>query len=72
MAAADLIPDDRILPLLSRRWAVTWDLQGALAEFPPKVVMAKLKQLKRRGLIDGCDCGCRGDWHLIDPIARIP
>jgi hypothetical protein len=33
---------------------------------PEKVVRAKLGQLKKRGLVDGCGCGCRGDWHLTD------
>jgi hypothetical protein len=23
-----------------------------------------MKQLIRRGLVAGCDCGCRGDFHI--------
>ena len=34
------------------------------ATFPHKVVTAKLKSLIRRGLVEGCTCGCRGDWEL--------
>jgi len=31
---------------------------------PEKVVLAKAKRLIRRGLIDGCGCGCRGDFQI--------
>jgi hypothetical protein len=31
---------------------------------PHKVVVAKLAKLIRRGLIDGCACGCRGDFEI--------
>lgn len=29
---------------------------------PDKVVLAKARKLVRRGLVDGCACGCRGDF----------
>lgn len=29
---------------------------------PPKVVRAKLRSLTKRGLLQGCNCGCRGDF----------
>jgi hypothetical protein len=29
-----------------------------------KVVLAKFRRVKKRGLVDGCDCGCRGDFEL--------
>lgn len=36
--------------------------------FPPgcdwKLMNAKMNGLLRRGLVDGCPCGCRGDWHI--------
>lgn len=35
-----------------------------MAGVPEKVLRAKLGAMARRGLINGCDCGCRGDWHL--------
>ena len=31
---------------------------------PVKVFLAKMKALKRRGLVNGCCCGCRGDFCL--------
>jgi hypothetical protein len=33
---------------------------------PEKVIRAKLSKLIRRGLIGGCDCGCRGDFEITD------
>lgn len=38
----------------------------ASQEFPTKVILAKFRALRKRGLVDGCDCGCRGDWRLTD------
>jgi hypothetical protein len=34
------------------------------AETPGKVVLAKMRTLIKRGLVGGCACGCRGDFHL--------
>ena len=31
---------------------------------PEKIVHAKLNKLIRRGLVDGCTCGCRGDYVI--------
>lgn len=31
---------------------------------PAKLVRAKMAMLIRRGLVDGCSCGCRGDYEL--------
>ncbi|WP_422930077.1 hypothetical protein [Singulisphaera sp. PoT] len=49
-------------PVISR-----WDLVE-LGAFPPatpeKLVRAKLAMLIRRGLVDGCPCGCRGDFEI--------
>lgn len=50
-------------PPPSGRWVCRWDL-GHLG--PDKVVLAKARRLIRRGLMDGCDCGCRGDFVLTD------
>jgi len=33
---------------------------------PEKVALAKMKSLHRRGLVGGCDCGCRGDFEITD------
>ena len=31
---------------------------------PEKVALAKMRSLIKRGLVDGCPCGCRGDFEL--------
>lgn len=33
---------------------------------PAKLRIAKMAKLIRRGLVDGCDCGCRGDYELSE------
>lgn len=45
-------------------WTTTWDLEEAFPSLPPKVIIAKAKRLIGRGLIEGCDCGCRGDFEF--------
>ena len=42
--------------------ACWWKMEGLNA--PRKVILAKMRALLRRGLIDGCACGCRGDFEL--------
>lgn len=63
----------------TRIWATRWDVEAALGGLPlprdfrehpevdgvpSKVVLAKFRRVNRRGLVDGCDCGCRGDFEL--------
>lgn len=31
---------------------------------PPKLQLAKMRQLIKRGLVSGCGCGCRGDFEI--------
>jgi len=31
-----------------------------------KLQIAKMKQLIKKGLADGCTCGCRGDFEITD------
>lgn len=45
--------------------AMTWDIEELLPDAPPKVVLAKLRKLIRKGYIDGCSCGCRGDFVFV-------
>jgi hypothetical protein len=46
-------------------WVFTWELERSpwLAGLPLKVIVAKAASLIRRGLLDGCTCGCRGDFE---------
>lgn len=62
-------------------WATRWDVAAILAghpehvggnpqdypEVPEEAVMAKARELGRRGLLHGCEddgCNCRGDYEL--------
>lgn len=47
-------------------WTFTWDLKHYFPQFPEKVILAKARQLIKRGLVDGCTCGCRGDFELTE------
>lgn len=47
-------------------WHFTWCLEEHLVEFPSKAIIAKCRALIRRGLMEGCCCGCRGDFELTD------
>lgn len=56
--------------------ATRWDVGSVLAglpvptdfsvepPIPEKIVLAKARRLIKRALIDGCCCGCRGDFQL--------
>ena len=44
-------------------WASLMWIDEELPDFPPKVILAKLKGMVKRGLIHGCTCGCRGDFY---------
>lgn len=46
--------------------ATLWRIREILNEFPPKVVLAKLRALTKRKVIDGCCCGCRGDFRVLE------
>lgn len=43
-----------------------WDFPDGAFGVPWKVLAAKISKLIRRGYLDGCDCGCRGDWQLTN------
>jgi len=75
------IPDEPILELLRARpgtW-FTWFpsrpeedeimptvVSAFPAGLPDKLVLAKMNSLIRRGLIEGCACGCRGDFEITE------
>ena len=69
------IPDIPILELLRDQYPqwcthwcdvdVTWSLEHAMPkDTPGKLRLAKMRMLLRRQLVDGCGCGCRGDWVI--------
>ena len=53
--------------------ATLWDIQEALPQFPPKIVLAKLRQMVNKGRLACCACGCRGDFHApdVDPLGVL-
>lgn len=62
-------------PQLRAKWTTHWqtakpDDSGWSLPFPPdtpdKLRLAKMQSLLKRGLVDGCGCGCRGDWCITD------
>ncbi|WNM69024.1 hypothetical protein SEA_TRIBLETROUBLE_83 [Mycobacterium Phage TribleTrouble] len=69
----------------SSRWAMRSDVTRVLGGLAPDdptpshrvpgvpwaLVAAKFRRVMGRGLADGCDCGCRGDWHLTEAGARL-
>jgi hypothetical protein len=78
MTQAKDIPDDLMLMAIlscSKEYvsssrirklpAMLWEIQDALP-YPGKVVLAKLKSMIKRKMIDGCACGCRGDFTIVE------
>jgi len=35
-------------------------------DIPDKLIHAKMRQLIKNGLVDGCPCGCRGDFEITE------
>jgi hypothetical protein len=71
------IPDRPILELLARspgEWHNWFEWPGNTLTVrlampprtPDKLALAKMRQLLRRGLVDGCGCGCRGDFEITN------
>ncbi len=76
------IPDEPILRMLARNvgWCMCfnpdeemapWTRSRNVMEAMPhgisrKLAIAKMGMLIRRGLADGCTCGCRGDFSITD------
>lgn len=45
--------------------AFLWDIQEIFSEMPHKVVLAKLKTMVAKKRLEGCACGCRGDFQEV-------
>jgi len=64
------IPNEPILHFLAQHGGIgctVWDCIPAMPDgVIGKLATAKMGRLIRRGLIDGCICGCRGDFELTD------
>lgn len=68
------VAEEPILKFLANRYpqwsflAEAWVGEDVGVSFPPntpyKIKLAKMRSLCDRGLVDGCTCGCRGDFFL--------
>lgn len=79
------VPDRPILAFLDSldgkwgAWYPDWEnsvMQAMPLGTPEKVAIAKMSRLIERGLVDGCGCGCRGDYELTPKgkamLAEVP
>jgi hypothetical protein len=71
------IPDGVFLNAVRRagepgRWRMRWNvrevLEAEIGPVPENLFMAKARKLIARGLMDGCACGCRGDFELPEQL----
>jgi hypothetical protein len=65
------IPDVPLVRFIAEKqreknlWVNTWDFdETPYANLPDNLLRAKMGQLIKRGLITGCNCGCRGDYEI--------
>jgi hypothetical protein len=67
------IPDISVLQFLNKNHDVLYnwcfgdenDVSNAMqASTPHKLVLGKMRMLMRRGLVNGCGCGCRSDFKI--------
>lgn len=73
------IPDAPILTFLAGlkcwgTWFVGYDNsvgQAMPPGTPEKLVRAKMAGMIHKGLVDGCPCGCRGDYKLTEESRNI-
>ncbi len=50
-------------PASTPRWVFNDELEAAMPDVPPKVLLAKLRSLLKRRIVDGCPCGRCSDWE---------
>jgi hypothetical protein len=66
-------PNSQGLPIWrTRATTMLVDIENLWPSLPPKVIRAKLNGLIKRGIIDGCTCGCRGDFKILDATKAQP
>lgn len=57
---------DGVPPPADGRWCHTDDLAREMPGMPWKVILAKARRVISRDLVEGCTCGCRGDFEVTD------
>lgn len=64
------IPDEQIVGFIARKqcelgtWVCVWDLEPPYSDLPGNLFRAKMEKLIDKGLLTGCNCGCRGDYEV--------
>ena len=72
MKTSDLPKTDILRFMASRTGSFTWlpELENSISSIlpgvSPKLVLSKMRSLIKRGLVDGCSCGCRGTFTLTE------
>ncbi|MGW3491976.1 hypothetical protein [Streptomyces sp. NPDC001054] len=71
------LPDTLLLGVIrdAQRYATLRDVHDGLADrigpVPWNLVLAKLRGLIVRGLVNGCACGCSGSFTVITPDTLV-
>lgn len=67
----ETLPILQFLDNIAPRMAISFDrdfensiFHAVPEEIPRKVMLSKLRNMIEKGIIDGCACGCRGDFEL--------
>ena len=70
------VPDQAILAFLAKnidKWHCSYskDFDNSIRHAMPegvqtKLVLAKMRQMIKRGVVKGCACGCRGDFVITE------
>lgn len=69
------IPDERIITVIDqftkdRYTAMTPEIYATWPHVPRKVILAKLDKMVHRKILDGCACGCSGQFRVINGSSR--
>lgn len=51
-------------------WVQMWDLERLMPDVPWSVIHAKCRRLIAQGRLNGCPCGCRGDF-VVPELDRL-
>lgn len=51
-------------------WVMIWDIAEFL-HIHPNRIRSKMRRMMKRKLIDGCNCGCRGDIELLSAGEKL-
>lgn len=60
------VTNDNTIEIITSKGVMLTDICNLWSSVPPKIILSKLNTLIKRGLIDGCTCGCRGDFEVVE------